>query len=57
MYLGMANILFGVAFLLIVVVCFMVMMDFNFIKNEETMLEDIFGDAYLQYQKKVRKWI
>jgi len=63
MYLGMATILFGVAFLLdsispfVVVVCFMVIMNFNFIKNEETMLEDIFGDAYLQYQKKVRKWI
>ena len=63
MYLGMVIILLGIAILmgtltpLIVVVIFGILMEFIFIKTEERMLEEQFGEAWLAYKKKVRKWV
>jgi protein-S-isoprenylcysteine O-methyltransferase Ste14 len=63
MYLGFALILLGVAGLfgtltpLLVVPVFMILIDGGFIWPEEMMLEQKFGQGYLDYKKKVRRWI
>ena len=63
MYLGMTSILLGTSLLLgsiipfVVVAIFAFLMEKNFIKTEEKMLHDAFGEEYLKYKKKVRKWI
>ena len=62
MYLGMVLILLGVALLLgtltsfLVVFAFVFLMDTAFIRFEEKKLEETFGEAYLEYKKKVRRW-
>lgn len=63
MYLGMAAILLGeavvfgslasFAFLLI----FAGLMEALFIRREEEMLEEAFGEEYLDYRRRVRRWI
>ena len=63
MYLGFALILCGVAGLFgtltpfLVVPVFMILIDGRFIWPEEMMLEQKFGQGYLDYKKKVRRWI
>jgi protein-S-isoprenylcysteine O-methyltransferase Ste14 len=32
-------------------------MDVVFIRVEEKMMEETFGEAWLEYKKKVRRWI
>lgn len=63
MYLGMILILFGVAMLLgsaspfVVVPLLAALLDRVFIAPEEQMLQDTFGGRFLQYRKRVRRWI
>jgi len=63
MYLGFVLILTGVAILMgsltpyLIVVAFAILMDVIFVRSEEEMLEDTFGDAWLKYKKRVRRWI
>jgi protein-S-isoprenylcysteine O-methyltransferase Ste14 len=63
MYLGFVLLLAGLVMLLgsttpwIVVVIFPFLMELHFIRAEETMLEARFGDAWLQYKQRVRKWL
>jgi protein-S-isoprenylcysteine O-methyltransferase Ste14 len=63
MYLGMTLILLGIAILmgtltpLIVVAVFSILMEVVFVRTEERMLEEQFGATWLDYKKKVRKWV
>ena len=63
MYLGFALILFGTAGLFgtltpfLVVPVFMVLIEKDFIRGEEKMLEQKFGQIYLGYKQMVRRWI
>ena len=63
MYLGMVLILIGIALLFgsllpfLVIPVFAVLMDVIFIRAEERMLADKFGDSWQKYQAKVRRWI
>jgi protein-S-isoprenylcysteine O-methyltransferase Ste14 len=63
MYLGMAAVLAGIGLLLgsllplLVVPTFAVVMDVVFIRPEERMLRDAFGDSYLSYARRVRRWL
>ena len=63
MYLGMAAILLGVAILLGTVITFVlpalfaILMEITFIPFEEKNLEEVFGEQYLAYRKRVRRWI
>jgi len=63
MYLGMLAILLGVAILLGSVVTFVfpilfaILMEAIFIPLEERNLEEIFAERYVEYRKKVRRWI
>ena len=63
MYLGVTLILLGIAFwvgtypfyLVSGVFCFT--MNFVFIPNEEKILESTFGNDYLSYKSRTRRWI
>jgi len=63
MYLGMILILIGISILLgsltpfFVVVVFAIIMERVFIQVEERMMEETFGDEYLEYRANVRKWL
>lgn len=63
MYLGMLLILVGLALLVgsltpwFVVVGFGILVDGVFIKTEESMLEEAFGEEYRRYRDRVRRWI
>ena len=63
MYFGFVLILLGIALLIasmtpyIVVVLFAVFMDRVFIVVEERILEEKFGNTWLQYKSTVRRWI
>lgn len=62
-YLGMIFFLIGLWVLLgslsplLVIALFAWLIQEKFIKFEEQMLEDKFGDRYLDYKQKVRRWI
>ena len=62
-YLGMTTILLGETILLgsfitfILPVIFAILMEIIFIPMEEKNLEIVFGEKYLDYKKKVRRWI
>ena len=62
MYLAMLLLLVGVAWLLGSVSAFLpvplmyVVLRFRVIAMEEEMLEEAFGDEYLDYRRKVRRW-
>jgi protein-S-isoprenylcysteine O-methyltransferase Ste14 len=62
-YLGMASILVGVAVLqgtlvtLVFPVLFITLIEFFIIPGEERKLENLFGEPYREYKKKVRRWI
>jgi protein-S-isoprenylcysteine O-methyltransferase Ste14 len=63
MYLGMILILLGVAILMgslisfFVIPIFAVLMDQIFVKVEEQMLAEKFGEHWVKYKSEVRKWI
>jgi len=63
MYLGMVAIFVGIAVILgsitpfFVAIAFAVAMDSVFIPAEEKSLEQSFGTAFLDYKKRVRRWI
>ncbi len=57
--MGLAGIslLFGNLLTIISPVIFFFAMDFVYIPFEEKLLEGIFGKKYLDYKKKVRRWV
>ena len=63
MYLGLSGLLLGAALLmgsltaLVVVPAFMAVIAERFIGPEEAMLERSFGQAYLEYKARVRRWL
>ncbi len=63
MYLGFVLLLAGIAMLLgsltpwIVVAVFPFLMDMRFVRAEEAMLEALFGDSWLEYKQRVRRWL
>ena len=63
MYLGMVILLIGVASYLgsltpyVVIPVFFFIIQQCFIKHEEPFLENIFGQEYLDYKDKVRRWL
>lgn len=63
MYLGFLLILIGIALSLrlltpyMVIIVFVILMNNVFIKVEEKMLEEQFGNTWLAYKKKTRRWI
>ncbi len=63
MYLGMFLMVFGAAFLmgsvgaLIPLLIFMLIIRYNFVAGEERFMEAAFGQQYLDYKSKVRRWI
>jgi protein-S-isoprenylcysteine O-methyltransferase Ste14 len=63
MYLGLVAALLGTAVWLgsltpfVVVPSFMVVMQELFIKHEERRLTEVFGQAYVEFRKRVRRWI
>ena len=63
MYLGLAAILTGVALVLesltpfLVIPVFVAIITFGFIVPEEAMLKARFGDAYGDFQRRVRRWL
>ena len=63
MYLGMVIILLGVAVLLgsfspfLMPVAFFVLISITFIPQEEKALEETFGQSFVEYKKRVRRWL
>jgi protein-S-isoprenylcysteine O-methyltransferase Ste14 len=63
MYLGMLLILIGIFFLLgsfsplFVIPVYIQLITRKFIRPEEIMLQEAFGEAYEKYKKQVRRWI
>ena len=63
MYLGMAAILFGVTIIygtlitFLFPIAFIILIEIKFIPIEEKNMEKAFGKRYLDYKKKVRRWI
>ena len=63
MYLGMvigllgAALLFGVIGSLIPIPVFVLIIRLNFIRGEERFMEHLFGQEYLNYKSRVRRWI
>ena len=63
MYLGLvfltiaATIFFGTWLGVVIVVAFIFLLNFLQIIPEEEALHDIFGEEYVEYSKKVRRWI
>jgi len=63
MYLGFVSILVGISLLLkslspyFVVIVFTLLVDQVFIKVEERMLKETFGEVWSKYQSQVRRWI
>jgi protein-S-isoprenylcysteine O-methyltransferase Ste14 len=63
MYLGLVLTLLGVAILLgslgalLPVPAFVWILQTQFINGEERFLEEIFGTRYLEYKKRVRRWL
>jgi protein-S-isoprenylcysteine O-methyltransferase Ste14 len=63
MYVGIVLMLAGVALLAgsatpwIAVVAFGVLIDRRFVRSEEAMLEETFGEEFRRYKREVRRWI
>jgi len=63
MYLGMVIILFGLAVLLgsimpfIMPFAFYILISITFIPQEENALEETFGQSFVEYKKRVRRWL
>ncbi len=62
-YLAMASMLFGSAVLMgtlvpfVFPVLFIVIIEVLFIPDEERRLEEIFGEEYREYTRRVRRWV
>jgi len=63
MYLGMALVLLGTAIVvgafsaLFVTPAFMAIIEFRFIRPEEAMLRELFGEEFERYRSLVRRWL
>jgi protein-S-isoprenylcysteine O-methyltransferase Ste14 len=63
MYLGMTLVLLGAAILfgklipLVMPFVFASVISKRFIRHEETRMETLFGDAYVDYMRRVRRWL
>ena len=63
MYLGMVLLLIGFAVVLgtlgafLPIPIFVLIIQEWFIKGEERFLEEIFGEQYVAFKKRVRRWI
>lgn len=63
MYLGLTMLLLGVAMLqgslgaFLPIPLFMLVVQKRFIEGEERFLTEIFGEQYLSYRRRVRRWI
>lgn len=63
MYLGVAIALFGAAFYFSNILSFLspiiffLIMNYYFVPREENIMEQLFGKKYLDYKKKVRRWV
>ena len=63
MYVGAVLLLTGVAILLgsltplLVVIAFFALLRVGFVRREERLLEETFGDAYRAYRRSVRRWL
>ncbi len=63
MYLGMLSVLLGCAitvgssFALLIPPAFAIIIEWRFIRPEEGMLRDLFGEEYVAYCKRVRRWL
>ena len=63
MYLGMVVFLLGMALLLgslaafLPIPVFVAIIQKNFIEGEERFMEELFGEEYLAYKRRVRRWI
>lgn len=63
MYIGATLILLGLAIFLgslmpfTIVIIFPILMDRIFVPVEEKMLEESFGEAWMTYKKKIRRWL
>jgi protein-S-isoprenylcysteine O-methyltransferase Ste14 len=63
MYVGAVLLLTGVAILLgslaplLVVLAFFTLLQVGFVRREERLLEETFGDAYRAYRRSVRRWL
>jgi len=63
MYLGMTAILLGVAIFhgalitLIFPLIFIALLEILFLSQEEKNLREIFGEDYINYQNRVRRWL
>jgi protein-S-isoprenylcysteine O-methyltransferase Ste14 len=63
MYLGLTMVLIGCALLfgslgaLLPIPVFLLIIEFRFVRGEERFLEEIFGDTYLEYKRRVRRWL
>jgi protein-S-isoprenylcysteine O-methyltransferase Ste14 len=63
MYLGMILIMVAIAVLLgslaawLILPLFAILLDARFIRTEESVLEETFGETYRKYRKQTRRWI
>jgi|SRR3989344_6650607 len=63
MYLGVTTALFGIAIYLgdllafLAPLIFFIFVSLRFIPREEKLMEKLFGKKYLDYKRKVRRWI
>lgn len=63
MYLGMILLLIGIAIMtgtlatFLPIPLFFAILHFRFVLNEERFMEDLFGEEYLAYKRRVRRWI
>lgn len=63
MYVGLGLIIIGIWMLLstvspaIVVIAYFILLDIYYIRFEEKVLEMKFGEAYIEYKARVRRWI
>ncbi|MFK5977686.1 MAG: isoprenylcysteine carboxylmethyltransferase family protein [Rhizobiaceae bacterium] len=63
MYVGMVVILIGTALLLndlwpwFVIPLFWLVIRIGFVRHEETLMEQTFGEQYVKYKARVRRWL
>jgi protein-S-isoprenylcysteine O-methyltransferase Ste14 len=63
MYVGMVAILIGIALLLndlwpwFVIALFWLVIRIWFVRHEETLMEQTFGEQYVEYKARVRRWL